>query len=284
MRSRRSCLSVPGVSAKMLDRARALPADEIVIDLEDSVPPDAKDEARAAVVAALGAGEWEAATVSVRINALDTRWCLRDVIDLLEGGGEHLACLVVPKVERSADVELLARLTDMVAETAVGFELLIETAAGLRNVDEIAAASPRVEALIVGYADLAASLGRPPGDDWDWVLNSVLVAARAAGVQAIDGPYFDVKDVTGTRARAARAREIGYDGKWALHPGQLEPLNEVFSPSEEEIARATAVVEELELAAASDGRGAVMLDGEMIDEAMRKQAVGVLARAQVGES
>ena len=284
MRSRRSCLSVPGVSAKMLDRARALPADEIVIDLEDSVPPDAKDEARAAVVAALGAGEWEAATVSVRINALDTRWCLRDVIDLLEGGGEHLACLVVPKVERSADVELLARLTDMVEETAVGFELLIETAAGLRNVGELAAASPRVEALIGGYADLAASLGRPPGADWDWVLNSVLVAARAAGVQAIDGPYFDVKDVAGTRARAARAREIGYDGKWALHPGQLDPLNEVFSPSEEEIARATAVVEELERAAASDGRGAVMLDGEMIDEAMRKQAVGVLARAQVGES
>jgi citrate lyase subunit beta/citryl-CoA lyase len=284
MRSRRSCLSVPGVSAKMLDRARALPADEIVIDLEDSVPPDAKDEARAAVVAALGTGKWEAATVSVRINALDTRWCLRDVIDLLEGGGEHLACLVVPKVERAADVELLARLTDMVAETQVGFELLIETAAGLRNVGELAAASPRVEALIVGYADLAASLGRPPGDDWDWVLNSVLVAARAAGVQAIDGPYFDVKDVPGTRARAARAREIGYDGKWALHPGQLEPLNEVFSPSEEEVARATAVVEKLERAAASDGRGAVMLDGEMIDEAMRKQAVGVLARAQVGES
>lgn len=268
----------------MLDRARALPADEIVIDLEDSVPPDAKDEARAAVVAALGAGEWQAATVSVRINALDTRWCLRDVIDLLEGGGGHLACLVVPKVERAADVELLARLTDMVAETQIGFELLIETAAGLRNVDEIAAASPRVEALIVGYADLAASLGRPPGDDWDWVLNSVLVAARAAGVQAIDGPYFDVKDVAGTRARAARARAIGYDGKWALHPGQLDPLNEVFSPSEEEIARASAVVEELERAAASDGRGAVMLDGEMIDEAMRKQAVGVLARAQVGGS
>jgi citrate lyase subunit beta/citryl-CoA lyase len=282
MRSRRSCLSVPGVSAKMLDRARALPADEIVIDLEDSVPPDAKDEARAAVVAALGAGEWEAATVSVRINALNTRWCLRDVIDLLEGGGEHLACLVVPKVERAADVALLARLTDMIAETQIGFELLIETAAGLRDVDEIAAAGPRVEAVIVGYADLAASLGRPPGDDWDWVLNRVLVAARAAGVQAIDGPYFDVKDVAGARARAARARAIGYDGKWALHPGQLEPLNEVFSPSEQEMARATAVVEELERAAASDGRGAVMLDGEMIDEAMRKQAVGVLARGRGG--
>jgi len=264
----------------MLDKARALPADEIVIDLEDSVPAGAKDEARATVVAALGAGEWQAATIGVRINALDTSWCLRDVIDLLEGGGERLSCLVVPKVERAGDVELLTRLVEMVAPTEVGFELLIETAAGLRNVNEIAAAGPRVEALIVGYADLAASLGRPPGDDWDWVLNAVLVAARAAGVQAIDGPYFDVKDSEGARARAAHARDLGYDGKWALHPGQLAPLNEVFSPTQEEVARATAVVEELERAAASDGRGAVLLDGEMIDEAMRKQAVVVLARAQ----
>ncbi len=279
MRSRRTCLSVPGVSAKMLDKARGLPADEIVIDLEDSVPAAAKDEARATVVAALGAGEWQAPTVAVRINALDSTWCLRDVIDLLEGGGERLACLVVPKVERAGDVELLARLVDMVAPTPVGFELLIETAAGLRNVNEIAAAGPRVEALIVGYADLAASLGRPPGDQWDWVLNSVLVAARSAGVQAIDGPYFDVRDVEGARARAAHARDLGYDGKWALHPAQLAPLNEVFSPTEQEVARATAVLEELSNAAASDGRGAVLLDGEMIDEAMRKQAVGVLARA-----
>ncbi len=284
MRARRSCLSVPGVSAKMLDRARALPADEIVIDLEDSVPPGAKDEARAAVVAALGAGDWQAATVAVRINALDSEWCLRDVTDLLKAGGERLDCFVVPKVQSPDDVRFLSRLMDMVSERPVGLELLIETATGLANVNEIAAADPRVEALIVGYADLAASLGRPPGDDWDWVLNTVLVAARAVGVQAIDGPYFDVRDVEGTRVRAAHARGIGYDGKWALHPAQLDPLNAVFAPTEQEVARAQAIVSALQDAVAADGAGAVLLDGGMIDEAMRKQAVGVLARAHLNQS
>ena len=268
----------------MLDRARALPADEIVIDLEDSVPPQAKDEARAAVVAALGAGDWHAATVAVRINALDTEWCLRDIVALLETGGERLDCFVVPKVESPDDVRFLSRLMNMVSDRPVGLELLIETATGLANVNEIALASPQVEALIVGYADLAASLGRPAGDDWDWVLNSVLVAARAAGVQAIDGPYFDVRDVEGTRARAARARGFGYDGKWALHPAQLDPLNEVFAPTKQEVTHATAVLAALEDAQTSDGRGAVLLDGGMIDEAMRKQAVGVLARARVNSA
>jgi citrate lyase subunit beta / citryl-CoA lyase len=290
MRARRSCLSVPGVSEKMLEKARTLEADEIIIDLEDSVPADLKAKARAQVCAALRSGEWNAATVAVRINATTTSWCHRDVIELIEGAGERLAAFVVPKVEGSADVEFVARLAGLVEqesgrEQPVGLELLIETATGLTEIHHSAHASDRVETLIVGYADLAASLGHPmreageePADRWHHVLQMVLIAARDAGVQAIDGPYFDIADVDGLRTRAARARSLGYDGKWALHPGQIAPLHEVFSPTPAEFEQASAVLGELERAEQADGRGAVLLDGQMIDEAMRKQATQVVAR------
>jgi citrate lyase subunit beta/citryl-CoA lyase len=294
MRARRSCLSVPGVSEKMLDKARALEADEVVIDLEDSVPADLKAQARAQVCAALRTGEWNAATVAVRINATTSRWCHRDVIELIEGAGERLSALVVPKVEGSSDVEFVARLAGMVEEDSgrkqpVALELLIETATGLKRIHESARASERVETLIVGYADLAASLGHPmrdggssveAADRWDYVLQTVLVAARDAGVQAIDGPYFEIADLDGLRTRAARARSFGYDGKWALHPGQIAPLNEIFAPTPAEFEQASAVLDELERAEQADGRGAVLLEGQMIDEAMRKQAIQVVARGQ----
>lgn len=289
MRARRSCLSVPGVSAKMLDKARTLPADEIIIDLEDSVPADRKAQARDQVCEALRTGAWSAATVAVRINATTSPWCHRDVIALIESGGPRLAGLIVPKVEGAGDVEFVARLAGMVEEECgreqpLVLELLIETATGLTRITESARASERVDALIVGYADLAASLGRPfEGDDgegWDWVLQTVLVAARDAGVQAIDGPYFAVADLDGLRARAARARSLGYDGKWALHPGQIAPLHEVFSPTPSEFEQAAGVLAELARAEQADGRGAVLLDGQMIDEAMRKQATQVVARGQ----
>jgi citrate lyase subunit beta/citryl-CoA lyase len=293
MRARRSCLSVPGVSEKMLEKARALDADEIIIDLEDSVPADLKERAREQVCAALRSGEWSAPTVAVRINATTSRWCHRDVIDLIEGAGEQLAALIVPKVEGGADVEFVARLAGMVEqesgrEQPVALELLIETATGLRRIHESAGASERVEGLIVGYADLAASLGHPmgegaseaPGDRWDHVLQTVLIAARDAGVQAIDGPYFEISDLDGLRTRAARARSLGYDGKWALHPSQIAPLNDLFSPTPAEFEQASAVLDELERAEQADGRGAVLLDGAMIDEAMRKQATQVVARGR----
>jgi citrate lyase subunit beta/citryl-CoA lyase len=293
MRARRSCLSVPRVSEKMLEKARTLEADEVIIDLEDSVPADLKSRARDQVRAALSTGEWSAATVAVRINATTSHWCHRDVIELLEGAGERLAALIIPKVEGRADVEFVARLAGMVEqevgrEQPVALELLIETATGLTRIHESARASERVETLIVGYADLAASLGHPmgdagsaePGDRWDYVLQTVLVAARDAGAQAIDGPYFDIADVDGLRARAARARSLGYDGKWALHPSQIAPLNEVFSPTPAEFEQASGVLDELERAEQVDGRGAVLLDGQMIDEAMRKQATQVVARGQ----
>jgi citrate lyase subunit beta/citryl-CoA lyase len=276
----------------MLEKARTLEADEIIIDLEDSVPADLKAKARKQVCAALRAGGWRAPTVAVRINATTSRWCHRDVVELVESGGERLGALVIPKVEARADVEFVARLAGMVEEECgrtepVGLELLIETATGLSRIHESARASERVEALIVGYADLAASLGHPirdageePADGWHWVLQTVLVAARDAGAQAIDGPYFEVADVDGLRLRAERARSLGYDGKWALHPAQIGPVNEVFSPSRAEFAQAAAVLDELGRAEQADGRGAVLLDGQMIDEAMRKQATQVVARGR----
>jgi citrate lyase subunit beta/citryl-CoA lyase len=290
MRARRSCLSVPGSSTKMLDKARGVGADEIVIDLEDAVAPAAKDEARAAVAAAVGEGDWQAGTVTVRVNATTTEWCEQDILELVGREGSALDCLVVPKVESAADIELVDRLSGQ-AESAgdgrrrIGVQALIETALGLRRVYEIAESADRLEALIVGFADLAASLGRPgdtgyPGDSWHWVRETVLVAARAAGLQAIDGPHLRIDDLDGLREEAQRARALGYDGKWALHPTQVDPLNQIFGPTQEEFDRATAILEALERGEQGAGQGAVMHDGEMIDEASRKLAAQVVARGQ----
>jgi citrate lyase subunit beta/citryl-CoA lyase len=280
----------------MLAKARDLPADELVIDLEDAVAPDAKDDARAAVTRALSAGEdWHGRAVAVRVNAIGTPEHERDVLEIVEAGRGVLGSIVVPKVERPEDVELVEELlargeasaSATGSERRVGIQALIETAAGLSRADEIARAGERLESLIIGYADLAASLGRDPGapgdDPWHHARESVLVAARAAGLAPIDGPHLDIRDLDGLRAAARRARASGYDGKWALHPTQIEPLNEVFTPTEEELERARAVLDALEQARGGDGRaGAVMLDGEMIDEASAKLAEHVVARAGGG--
>lgn len=289
MRSRRSCLSVPGSSAKMLDKARGLGTDEIVIDLEDAVAPAAKDEARATVAAALLDGNWEADTVTVRVNATTSEWCEPDILELVGREDSSLDCLVVPKVEGAADLELIDRLAAQAEDTNgvhhVGVQALIETALGLRRVYEIAESGGRLEALIIGFADLAASLGRSegtdyPGDRWHWVRETVLVAARASGLQAIDGPHLRIEDLDGLREEALRARALGFDGKWALHPTQVDPLNEIFGPSPEELERAKAILAALEAGEQGEGRGAVMLEGEMIDEASRKLAAQVVARGE----
>lgn len=272
----------------MLVKARTLSADEVVIDLEDAVAPAQKDDAREATLAALSEGGWQARSIAVRVNGTGTPWFERDVRELGERGGDALDSLVVPKVERAGDLESLDRLLDGSEPGRdghpLGLQALIETAAGLARVNEIAAASPRLEALILGYADLAASLGRPPSarhdpDRWGFAMDAVLVAARAAGLQAIDGPHLQIADLDGLAAAAARARELGYDGKWALHPSQVGPVNEVFSPTAEELTRAEAILAALEGAEGGAGAGAVLLDGEMVDEASRKLALGVLARA-----
>ena len=288
MRARRSCLSVPARPQAKLDKGPALHADEVIVDLEDSVPPDLKGDAREAVAVALRTQEWEAATVSVRVNGVATTWCEGDV-QATARAGDRLDSIVVPKVERAEDVVLVERLLAKAeAENGrarpVGIQALIETALGLRNAHEIAEASARLEALILGPADLSVSLGFPSPDEgprWDYPRGALLVAARAAGLQAIDGPYLQVADLDGLRQSAARAREFGYDGKWALHPAQVEPLNELFTPTPGELEQARAIIDALER---ESGRGAVMLEGEMIDEASRKRAEQLLARASAAEA
>jgi len=270
----------------MLAKAQEQPADELVIDLEDAVVPDGKEAARATVIAAIRDGSWGQRSIVVRVNPLATEWGRRDVEEVVAGAGEALGGLVVPKVESPGELEELDSLLDETEERAgrepVGLQALIETAAGLVRAAEIARASARLEALIIGFADLAASLGRSsgadyPGDRWHWVRETVLVAARSEGLQAIDGPHLDVRDLEGLALEAGRARALGLDGKWALHPGQIEPINAAFSPAQAEVDRAGAIIDAL---AGSEGRGAVSLDGEMIDEASRKLAAQVLARGQ----
>jgi citrate lyase subunit beta/citryl-CoA lyase len=287
LRARRTCLSVPGSSAKMLAKAPGLPADEVFLDLEDSVAPDAKDEARAAVAAALRAGDWRGKTVGVRVNAVGTTWCYRDIIDVVTAAGQHLDCLLVPKAESAADVTFVANLLHMVEQDAgltrpVGIEAQIESALGLRAVDEIAGASPRLETLVFGPGDMAASLGMPsltigesapgyPGDQWHAVLMTILVAARAAGLQAIDGPFGRIRDGAGLKASAVRAYQLGYDGKWVLHPDQIPVVNEVFTPGQDEFDHALAVLAAYQQATGAR-TGAVSFGTEMIDEANRKMA------------
>jgi citrate lyase subunit beta/citryl-CoA lyase len=280
----------------MLAKAPTLPADEVFLDLEDSVAPLAKDEARGQVVEALRAGSWSGKTVVVRVNAASTRWSHRDVIAVVEGAGDVVDCIMLPKVDHAGEVAFAHTLLDQLEETAgldrrIGLELQIESATGLTNIDEIAAASDRAETLIFGPADMSASLGLPaltaglpmpnyPGDHWHHVLMRILVAARHAGLQAIDGPYLVIKDLEGFREMALRARALGYDGKWALHPGQIDVLNEVFAPTQDELDKAEAILEAYRRAADVERTGAVMFGNEMIDEASRKMAEGVAARGR----
>ena len=281
---RRACLVVPAAPAAKLAKGRGLEADEVVIDLEDAVVPAAKEAARAGVAAALAEG-FAAPSVAVRVNAIGTPWCHLDLAAIAASAREHVT-VVLPKVEHPHDLGFADRLLAG-AEAAAGratpvrLLALIETAAGLQAVGEIAGASARLDGLIVGYADLAASLGRPAGggpDDWRFAQDAVLVAARAAGIQAIDGPHLGIRDDEPFRAEVAHARALGYDGKWAIHPAQLDALRAAFTPTEAELAEARATLAALDRAAA-DGAGAVAVGDRMLDEALAVAARRVLARA-----
>lgn len=281
---RRACLVVPAAPAEKLAKGRGLEADEVVIDLEDAVVPGAKDEAREVVADAL-AGDFAAPSVAVRINAIGTPWCHLDLAAIAACAREHVT-VVLPKVEGAGDLAFADRLLAG-AEAAAGRETpvrllaLIETAAGLQAAGELARASARLDGLILGYADLAASLGRPdvgePGD-WRFAQDALLVAARAAGIQAIDGPHLAIRDDEPFRAAVAHARALGYDGKWAIHPAQLGALREAFTPTADEVADARETLAALERAAAG-GAGAVAAGDRMLDEALAVSARRVLARA-----
>ena len=296
MRARRSCLSVPGSSPKMLSKAPGLPSDQIFMDLEDSVAPLAKEEARGNVIDALKSNDWGEKTVVVRINSIDTMWAADDLKTVVEGAGQHIDCIMIPKVQHAHEVMFVDHMLRMIEtntglDKRIGLEVQIETATGLTNIDEIARASDRTECLILGPADMSASLGLPtvtaglpmpgyPGDHWHYVLERILIAARDNGLQVIDGPYLLIKDLDGFREMAMRARALGYDGKWALHPGQIDVLNEVFTPTQEEYDKAEALLEAYKHATEVDRRGAVMFGNEMIDEASRKMAVQFAERGR----
>jgi citrate lyase subunit beta/citryl-CoA lyase len=247
-------------------------------------------------VQAVKEGDWTGKTVVVRVNDVSTKWCYRDVIEVVENAGQFVDCLMVPKVQDASQVAfvdgLLRQIEDTIGlERRIGLELQIETATGLRNIHEIAHASDRAETLIFGPADMSASLGLPtvtaglpmpgyPGDHWHHVLMTILIAARDAGLQAIDGPYLVIKDLDGFREMSLRSRALGYDGKWALHPGQIDVLNEVFAPTQEEFDKAEAMLEAYEHATDVELTGAVMFGTEMIDEASRKMAEQLAQRGR----
>jgi citrate lyase subunit beta/citryl-CoA lyase len=291
--ARRSCLSVPGSRPRFHDKADGSAADMVIFDLEDSVAPSAKEEAREQVVEALRTHRYEGKVRAVRVNGVDTRWCADDVRHVVEGAGDRLDCLVLPKVEDVDAVHFAHHLLNQLEwklrlQETIGLELQIETARGLESSGQIARASGRNRTLIFGPVDFAADMRLPTsvggggdgGDfaQWHYFLARVAVAARAGGLQAIDGPFVQVRDLEGLRESARRAAQLGYDGKWALNPAQAEVLNEAFSPSQEEFDRAHQVIEAYRKATDADATGAVMLDGEMIDEASRKLALATLER------
>ncbi|MGZ4189328.1 MAG: HpcH/HpaI aldolase/citrate lyase family protein [Actinomycetota bacterium] len=297
MRARRSCLSVPGSSPKMLAKSAGLPADEVFFDLEDSVAPLEKEAARDNIIEALKNNQYQAPTKIVRINGVYTKWAYRDVVTIAENVGDLIDGFMIPKVETPNDVTFVADLCRMIEETTglgkrLGLEVQIETALGLQNIREIAAASDRTEDLILGPADMSASLGLPtvtagapiPGyenlDHWHYVLTHINIAARARSLQSIDGPYLLIRDLDGFRAASMRARALGYDGKWALHPDQVQVLNEVFTPTQDEYDKAEAILEHYKHATEVERKGAVMFGKEMIDEASRKMAEQVAARGE----
>ena len=297
-RLQRSELAVPGSNPGFIDKAAESQADFVFLDLEDAVAPSEKERARKNVIAALHDIDWagKGKAVSVRINGLDTSYMYRDVVDVMEQAGDRLHTILVPKIGVPADLYCVETIVSQVEQakdfpSRVGVEALIETALGMANVEAIASsgAAPgaRLEALHFGVADYAASnrartvsIGglNPdyPGDQWHFALSRMIVACRAYGLRPIDGPFGNFSDPDGYRAGARRAAALGCEGKWAIHPSQVELANEVFSPPEAEVARARRIIEELGKAEAA-GLGAASLDGKMIDAASERMAQTVIA-------
>jgi len=284
----------------MLEKAKGLPADQIFMDIEDAVAPIAKPEARKNIVAALNEGGYGDKVRTVRVNDWTTSWTYRDVIEVVENAGPNLDCIMLPKVQTAEQVTALDTLLTQIEKTMgfevgrIGIEAQIENALGLINVDAIASSSPRVETIIFGPADFMASINmktlvvgeNPPGydtgDAYHYILMRILMAARAFDKQAIDGPYLQIRDVEGYKKVAGRSAALGFDGKWVLHPGQVEAANEVYSPRQEDYDHAELILDAYDYYTSAEGGalGAVMLGDEMIDEASRKMALVVSAKGR----
>ena len=309
-RLNRSELAVPGSRPELFEKAAKSSADIVFLDLEDAVAPDDKPQARKNIIQALNEVQWGGKTVSVRINGLDTHYMYRDVVDILEQAVNRVDLIMIPKVGTASDVYAVDMLVTQIEDAMgsgkrIGFELLIETALGMMNVDEIAAASPRNESLHFGVADYAASTkarttnigGANPdyvvltdpdeagkravhwGDMWHYATARMVVAARANGLRPVDGPFGDFSDADGYKAQAKRAAVLGCAGKWAIHPAQIAPANEVFSPSEAEVTKANRILQAMEQAK-KEGKGAAALDGRLIDIASIKQAENLVKTAE----
>jgi malyl-CoA/(S)-citramalyl-CoA lyase len=318
-RLHRSELAVPGSNVRMLEKAPKLGADIVMLDLEDAVAPDDKEQARANVIDALRELDWSGCSVSLRINGLDTHYCYRDLVDVVEQAGRHLDSIMIPKAGSAADVHLVATLLSQIEDAMrlgrrIALCVLIETALGMVNCEEIARACPeRMEAMVFGVADYAASLqshttsigGSNPdyamltdadgaaggdaggaagrerhwGDQWHYALSRIAVACRAHGLRPIDGPFGDFTDPEGYLASARRAAVLGYEGKWAIHPSQVPLANDVFTPDERIVQKTRRIVAAMEEAAAQ-GKGAVSLDGRLIDAASIRMAENLMRKVE----
>jgi len=292
-RLQRSELAVPGSSPQMFEKALNSNADYIFLDLEDAVSPNDKVSARANIISTLNNLNWreKGKTISVRINSLDTHYMYSDLIDIMENVGDKVDTILIPKVGSSSDVYMVDCLLTQIEthkklKNKVGIECLIETALGMSNIKEIAKSSERLEALHFGVADYAASLRARtviigglnpdyPGDQWHHGLSQLVMTCRAHGLRAIDGPFGDFKDPEAYIASAKRAAAIGIEGKWAIHPSQIDLANDVFSPPETEVNKAKRILEELDKAA-KEGKGAAQLDGRMIDAASARMAENIV--------
>lgn len=293
-RLHRSELAVPGSNPGMFEKALASEADYVFLDLEDSVAPGDKEQARRNVIEALNDLDWRGTgkTVCVRVNGIDTHYFYRDMVDVLEQAGHRLDTLLLPKAGVPADLYLTDALVTQISTAKsishkIGLEALIESALGMANVESIATASPRLEALHFGVADLAASMRARtvnigglnpdyPGDQWHAGLSRLATACRAYGLRPVDGPFGDFNDPDGFLDAARRAAALGFEGKWAIHPSQIALANSVFSPTEAEVQRSQRILDALKQAEA-EGRGAAQLDGRMIDAASARMAANVIA-------
>lgn len=309
-RLHRSELAVPGSNKRMLEKAPDSGADVVFLDLEDAVAPDDKEQARANIIEALQTHDWSKCAVSIRMNGLDTHYAYRDLVDIVETCGDKLDTILIPKVGSAADVYFVATMLSQIEAAKslkpINIHILIETAMGMANVEEIARACPeRMEAMVFGVADYAASVrarttqigGANPeygmltdpdesgqrayhwGDQWHFGISRMVAACRAYGLRPIDGPFGDFNDPEGYKVAARRAAALGCEGKWAIHPSQVALANEVFTPTPKEVDRARRILVEMDKAA-KEGKGAVSLDGRLIDAASIRMAENVVTQIE----